>query len=100
MASIFNFVEGRPWTTGSGIAQLAAGGQTSWITTTLQEAWTIFGISPDRSELLVANGAGVGAYLLFPELWVQPLPEGAPHRVGNQRFGCMLDSGWRAALNA
>jgi Tol biopolymer transport system component/DNA-binding winged helix-turn-helix (wHTH) protein len=77
-------VEGRPWTTGSGIAQLtAAGGETTWITTTLQEVWTIFGISPDRSGLLVANGAAVGAHVNFPELWVQPLPAGAPHRVGN-----------------
>jgi Tol biopolymer transport system component/DNA-binding winged helix-turn-helix (wHTH) protein len=77
------FIEGMPWTTGSGIAQLsAAGGETTWITTTLQEVSAIDGISPHRSELLVANGVEVGSEMAT-ELWVQPLPAGAPHRVGN-----------------
>jgi Tol biopolymer transport system component/DNA-binding winged helix-turn-helix (wHTH) protein len=76
------FIEGMPWTTGSGIAQLSAtGGETTWITTTLRKVLAIYGISPDRSELLVASG------ILFgdpsTELWVQPLPAGAPRRVGN-----------------
>jgi Tol biopolymer transport system component/DNA-binding winged helix-turn-helix (wHTH) protein len=78
------FVEGLPWTTGSGIAQLSAsGGETTWITTTLQEPVAILGISPDRSELLVQNGAPQGLFASEGELWVQPLPAGAPHRVGN-----------------
>jgi Tol biopolymer transport system component/DNA-binding winged helix-turn-helix (wHTH) protein len=78
------FVEGLPSTTGSGIAQLSArGGETTWITTTLQQVLAIYGISPDRSELLVPNGVPVGSRLSAAELWVQPLPSGAPHRVGN-----------------
>ena len=78
------FVEGLPWTTGSGIAQLSArGGETTWITTTLQQVLAIYGISPDRSELLVPNGVPVGSRLSAAELWVQPLPSGAPHRFGN-----------------
>jgi Tol biopolymer transport system component/DNA-binding winged helix-turn-helix (wHTH) protein len=78
------FLEGTPWTTGSGIAQLSAtGGETTWITTTLQEVLTIDSISPDRSELLVSNGAPHGRFDSAAELWVQPLPSGTPHRVGN-----------------
>jgi Tol biopolymer transport system component/DNA-binding winged helix-turn-helix (wHTH) protein len=83
------FIEGLPWTTGSGIAQVSAtGGETTWMTTTLQKAVAIFGISPDRSELLVGRFPAEGADLTgLPdasgELWVQPLPAGAPHRVGN-----------------
>jgi Tol biopolymer transport system component/DNA-binding winged helix-turn-helix (wHTH) protein len=75
------FIEGMPWTTGSGIAQVSAtGGETTWITTTLREPLAISGISPDRSELLVQSGVAVGP---AGELWVQPLPAGAPHRLGN-----------------
>ena len=75
------FIEGMPWTTGSELAQLSAtGGETSWITTTLQKVLAIYGISPDRSELLVRNG--VPNQVAATELWVQPLPAGAPHRVG------------------
>jgi len=79
------FIEGVPWTTGAGIAQLSAtGGETTWITTTLQEVLAIFGISPDRSELLVQTGVPLGSHhVAAAELWVQPLPSGAPHRVGN-----------------
>jgi Tol biopolymer transport system component/DNA-binding winged helix-turn-helix (wHTH) protein len=77
------FIEGMPWTTGSRIAQLSAtGGETTWIGTTLREPLAIAGISPDRSELLVANGVAVGLESAG-EYWVQPLPAGAPHRVGN-----------------
>jgi len=78
------FLEGAPLTTGSGIAQLSnTGGETTWITTTLPEVFAIYGISPDRSELLVSNGAPQGLFSAANELWVQPLPAGAPHRVGN-----------------
>jgi Tol biopolymer transport system component len=77
------FVEGMPWTSGSRIAQVsAAGGETTWITTTLQDVWALNPISPDRSELLVARGVPAGSESAI-ELWVQPLPAGAPHRVGN-----------------
>jgi Tol biopolymer transport system component len=77
------FIEGMPWTTGSRIAQLSVkGGETTWITTSLPEPLAIYGISPDRTELLLANGVGVGLDLAA-ELWVQPLPAGAPYRVGN-----------------
>jgi DNA-binding winged helix-turn-helix (wHTH) protein/Tol biopolymer transport system component len=83
------FIEGVPWTTGSGIAQVSAtGGETTWMTTTLRKAVAIYGLSPDRSELLVANIPDEGTDQTgisdrSAELWVQPLPAGAPHRVGN-----------------
>jgi Tol biopolymer transport system component/DNA-binding winged helix-turn-helix (wHTH) protein len=77
------FIEGMPFTSGSGIAQVsAAGGETTWITTTLQDVWAVNPVSPDRSELLVARGVPAGSESAI-ELWVQPLPAGAPHRVGN-----------------
>lgn len=77
------FTEGMPDTTGSGIAQVsAAGGETTWITTTLQDVWAVSPVSPDRSELLVSKGVRAGSEI---QLWVQPLPAGAPHPVGNIR---------------
>ena len=77
------FTEGMPDTTGSGIAQVsAAGGETTWITTTLQDVWAVGPVSPDRSELLVSKGVRVGSEI---QLWMQPLPAGAPHPVGNIR---------------
>lgn len=76
------FVEGLPRTSGSRIAQLSAsGGETTWITTAIHDPWAIYDISPGGSELLVANG--VSRIDDLNELWVQPLPAGAPHRVGN-----------------
>jgi Tol biopolymer transport system component/DNA-binding winged helix-turn-helix (wHTH) protein len=79
------FTEGMPYTTGSGIAQVsAAGGETTWLTTTLQDVWAVSPVSPDRSELLVSKGARVGSDSVI-ELWAQPLPAGAPHHVGNIR---------------
>src|SRR5258708_3528610 len=79
------FIEGMPWTSGSRIAQMsAAGGETTGIATSLQEVLAIYSISPDRSKLLVVNGVAVGPYSAG-EIWVQPLPAGAPHRVGNIR---------------
>ena len=77
------FTEGLPRTSGSGIAQVsAAGGETTWITTTLKDVWAVNSISSDGSELLVAKGATGGSDQSI-ELWVQPLPAGAPHRAGN-----------------
>jgi Tol biopolymer transport system component/DNA-binding winged helix-turn-helix (wHTH) protein len=79
------FTEGRPDTTGSGIAQVsAAGGETTWIRTTLQDVWAVSPVSPDHSELLVSKGVGAGSDYVI-QLWVQPLPAGAPHPVGNIR---------------
>jgi Tol biopolymer transport system component len=79
------FTEGSIDTTGSGIAQVsAAGGETTWMTTTLRDIIAISPVSPDRSELLVAKGAKVGPDSVV-ELWVQPLPAGAPHHVGDIR---------------
>jgi Tol biopolymer transport system component/DNA-binding winged helix-turn-helix (wHTH) protein len=76
------FIEGKPWTTGSEIAQLStAGGETTWISTPPQQVSAIFDISPRHSELLVGKGGGQDLI----DLWVQPLPAGAPHRVGNIR---------------
>jgi len=57
--------------------------------TSLKEVLKIFAISQDRSELLLANGVGgaadpkTGRPDSAAELWVQPLPAGTPHRVGN-----------------
>jgi DNA-binding winged helix-turn-helix (wHTH) protein/Tol biopolymer transport system component len=84
------FVEGAPWAGGSEITQVSAtaGGSTQ-IVTSLKEVLKIYAISQDRSELLVANGVAVGADSetgrpdSAAELWVQPLPAGTPHRVGN-----------------
>jgi Tol biopolymer transport system component/DNA-binding winged helix-turn-helix (wHTH) protein len=77
------FMEGEPWTSGSGIAQMSAtGGETSWITPALKEVLAIYSMSPDRSELLVVKGVSAGSDLAG-EVWAQPLPAGAPHRVGN-----------------
>jgi Tol biopolymer transport system component len=77
------FIEGMPWTTGARITQLSArGGETTWITTSLPEPVAIHGISPDHTELLVANGVGDNEDAAT-ELWVQPLPGGTPRRVGN-----------------
>jgi Tol biopolymer transport system component/DNA-binding winged helix-turn-helix (wHTH) protein len=79
------FTEGTLDTSGSGIAQVsAAGGETTWITTTLQDVWAVSPVSPDRSELLVSKVARVGSDSVI-QLWVQPLPAGAPHPVGNIR---------------
>lgn len=76
------FVEGLPRTTGSRIAQLSAsGGETTWINTAIPDPWAIYDISPGGSGLLVANG--VSRIDDLNELWIQPLPAGAPHRVGN-----------------
>jgi Tol biopolymer transport system component/DNA-binding winged helix-turn-helix (wHTH) protein len=76
------FIEGSPWTSGSRIAQTSAsGGETTGIATALQEVLSIYNISPDRSKLLVANGVPANPDR-EGELWVQPLPAGAPHRVG------------------
>jgi eukaryotic-like serine/threonine-protein kinase len=75
------FTEGTPFTTGSKIAQVSAiGGETTTLATTLQNVWALSPVSPDRSELLVATTAKEGL-----GLWVQPLPAGTPHRVGNIR---------------
>ena len=75
------FMEGPPTVTESGIAQVsAAGGETTWLPTTLKNVLAVSPVSPDRSGLLVSVIPSVSA---DPQLWVQPLPAGAPHRVGN-----------------
>ena len=79
------FTEGMPYTSGAGLAQVsAAGGETTWMTTTLRDVWAVSPVSPDGSELLVGRGANNGSESVI-ELWVQPLPAGAPHHVGNIR---------------
>lgn len=75
------FVEGNILNTG--IAQLStAGGETTWIQTSLREIEDVPDISSDHTKLLVLNGVGVGPNLPFL-LWIQPLPGGTPYRVGN-----------------
>jgi len=77
------FTEGLPMTSGSGIAQVStAGGETTWMTTTIDHILAVSPVSPDRSELLVVKIAMVGSNGEL-QLWSQPLPAGAPHRVGN-----------------
>jgi DNA-binding winged helix-turn-helix (wHTH) protein/Tol biopolymer transport system component len=84
------FMEGTPWGGGSAIAQVSAiGGESTRIETPLREMLAIYAISPDFSELLVANGIAVqtdpatGRSAGAAEVWAQPLPAGTPHRVGN-----------------
>jgi len=75
-------VEGMPFNSGSGIAQISVtGGETTFIDTTLREVLVVMDISPDRSKLLVHNGVAIKG--LSGELWIQPLPAGSPFRVGN-----------------
>ena len=77
------FTEGLPRTSGSGIAQVsAAGGETTLLATTLKDVTAISSVSPDHSELLVANLATVESDSVL-ELWAQPLPAGPAHRIGN-----------------
>ena len=77
------FTQGMPSTSGSGIAQVsAAGGETTLIPTTLKDVLAIGSVSPDRSELMVSKVGTAGSDPVL-ELWVQPLPAGTPHRVGN-----------------
>ncbi len=74
------FIEGNPRASGSGIAQVSAtGGETTWITTTLNEALAVNDISPDKSKLMVVHVGDQDS----DEFWVQPLPAGTPHRIGN-----------------
>ena len=77
------FVEGMPFNSGSGIAQISTtGGETTFIDTSLREVLVVMDISPDRSKLLVHNGVATGPGHAGP-LWIQPLPAGSPFRVGD-----------------
>ena len=77
------FIEGAPWTSGSGITQLSEmGGETTWINTSLPQVLAIYSISPDRSKLMVVAGTAVGPDMAG-SAWIQPLPAGSPYRVGN-----------------
>jgi Tol biopolymer transport system component/DNA-binding winged helix-turn-helix (wHTH) protein len=77
------FTEGMTTTVGSGIAQVStAGGETTFIPSDLKYIWTVASVSPDKSQLLVGQ---INSKTTPPrlELWIQPLPAGTPHRVGN-----------------
>ena len=77
------FIEGMPYTTGSRLMQVsAAGGETSPVPTTIQNAWAVAAVSPDRSELMVGSGVVHNGEFTV-ELWVQPLPAGSAHRLGD-----------------
>jgi len=77
------FIEGMPYTTGSGIAQVSeTGGEITWITTSLREPLAIYSISPDGSKMLLVDGAAANSELAG-ELWEQPLPAGSARRVGD-----------------
>jgi Tol biopolymer transport system component/DNA-binding winged helix-turn-helix (wHTH) protein len=89
------FVEGQPYNSGSGIAQISAsGGETTWMSTSLREPLAVPSISPDGSRLLVVTGSAVGP---SPEsqFWIQPLPAGSPYRVGSISgfSGCFTPDG-------
>jgi Tol biopolymer transport system component/DNA-binding winged helix-turn-helix (wHTH) protein len=74
------FIEGNPRASGSRIAQVSAtGGETTWITTTLNEALAVNDISPDKSKLMVVHVGDQDS----DEFWIQPLPAGTPHRIGS-----------------
>ena len=89
------FTEGTPDTTGSGIAQVsAAGGETTWITTTLQDVWAVSPVSPDRSELLVSKVARVGSDSVIRTLGATTAGRCAPPRRKHQRDPRNLDAGW------
>lgn len=76
------FVEGQPYNSGSGIAQMSVtGGETTWIPTSLRGILAIPSISRDGSKLLVITSPGEGSGAT--EFWIQPLPGGAPFRVGH-----------------
>jgi DNA-binding winged helix-turn-helix (wHTH) protein/Tol biopolymer transport system component len=78
------FVEGMPFNSGSGIAQISVtGGETTFIDTSMREVLVVMDISPDHSKLLVHNGAHGGGSGFGAPLWIQPLPAGAPYRVGD-----------------
>jgi Tol biopolymer transport system component/DNA-binding winged helix-turn-helix (wHTH) protein len=77
------FIEGASWT-GPWIVQVpVAGGETTRIATAIPKVLAICAISPDRSELLVGSGDVSARTHGTAELWVQPLPAGTPHRIGN-----------------
>jgi Tol biopolymer transport system component/DNA-binding winged helix-turn-helix (wHTH) protein len=90
------FIEGQPFTSGSGIAQVSVkGGETSWIETTLREPVAIVSNSPVRPEMMVVEipQAHVG---MAGEVWVQPLPAGAPYRLnslGSASSACWTPDG-------
>jgi Tol biopolymer transport system component/DNA-binding winged helix-turn-helix (wHTH) protein len=76
------FVEGQPINSGSGIAQVSvAGGETTWIPTSLRGILATPSISPDGSKLLVITSP-TEERSYETEFWIQPLPAGAPYRVG------------------
>jgi Tol biopolymer transport system component len=76
------FVEGQPINSGSGIAQISAtGGETTWIPTSLRGILALPSISPDGSKLLVITDSTEESSEAS-EFWIQPLPAGAPFRVG------------------
>ena len=60
------------------IGQVADVGGEAGVANTSLSSPVAFDISPDGSKLLVASPAG----LPDAPLWVQPMPEGQPHRVG------------------
>jgi Tol biopolymer transport system component/DNA-binding winged helix-turn-helix (wHTH) protein len=78
------FVEGQPYNSGSGIAQMSVtGGETTWIPTSLRGILAIPSISPDGSKLLVITSpTDEHSEDEESEFWIQPLPAGAPFRVG------------------
>jgi hypothetical protein len=57
------------------------GGETARIPVPLQRP-VIYDISPSRSELLVSSGV-IADRVREVQLWIVPIPAGAPHRVGD-----------------
>jgi Tol biopolymer transport system component/DNA-binding winged helix-turn-helix (wHTH) protein len=89
------FIEGQPFNSGSGIAQISAtGGETTWIPTSLRGILALPSISPDGSKLLVIT-ASTEEGSEASEFWIQPLPAGAPFRVGRTvgSSGCFTPDG-------
>ena len=77
------FVEGDPFTSGAGIAQVSEkGGETSWIETSLRDPVAIYSVSSVRPEMMVVV-MSTSQGPLAGDVWVQPLPAGAPYPLAN-----------------
>jgi Tol biopolymer transport system component/DNA-binding winged helix-turn-helix (wHTH) protein len=74
------FIEGNPRGSGSGITQVSAtGGETTWMTTSMNGILAVNDVSPDKSKLMIVHIGDQNS----DEFWIQPLPAGTPRRIGN-----------------
>jgi hypothetical protein len=89
------FTEGTAALPGFSVAQAStAGGETTQAPTVAGQYVTVQDFSPARSELLVTSGV-LDQPQAAVELWAQPVPAGAPHRVGDvlAQAACWMPGG-------